>query len=150
LGLQTLKAEVEAPDFSLPDLGGKKVRLREFRGKVVFLNFFATWCEPCREEMPAMERLYRIYKDRGLVMLAVAIREDARSVRSFTQGLQLSFPALLDEDGSVAYTYGIRPVPTTYLIGRDGKILSRGFGAREWDSRDARQYISSLLDGQQR
>ena len=97
-----------------------------------------------------MERLYRTYKDKGLAMLAVAIREDARTVRPFTQGLQLSFPALLDEDGSVAYTYGVRPIPTTYLIGRDGKILSRGFGSREWDSSEARQYISSLLDERRR
>lgn len=150
LGLEAPKEEVEAPDFSLPDLGGKKIRLKDFRGKVVFLNFFATWCVPCRLEMPAMERLYRTYKDRGLVVLAVDIRESAKTVRAFTQELKLSFPAVLDEDGSVAYTYSIRPVPATYLIGHDGKILWRAFGAREWDNGETRQYFSSLLDGQKR
>jgi peroxiredoxin len=150
LELQLAKEAVEAPDFSLLDLTGRKTRLKDFRGNVVFLNFFATWCVPCRLEMPAMERLHRTYKDKGLVVLAVDIREDAKTVRAFTQELKLSFPALLDRDGSVAYTYGIRPVPATYLIGRDGKILWRAFGLREWDSGDARQYFSSLLDGRKR
>lgn len=114
LGLEAPKEEVEAPDFSLPDLSERKIRLKDFRGKVVLLNFFATWCVPCRLEMPAMERLHRAYKDKGLVVLAVDIRESAKTVRAFTQ---------------------------------DGKILWRAFGAREWDSKEARQYFSSLMDG---
>jgi thiol-disulfide isomerase/thioredoxin len=141
---------VEAPDFSLRDLAGKPLRLKDFRGKVVFLNFFATWCDPCRLEMPAMERLHRANKDKGLVVLAVDIRESVRTVRGFIQELQLSFPTVLDGDGSVAYMYAVRPVPATYLIGRDGKILWRAFGAREWDSREAFQYFSSLLNGRKR
>lgn len=145
LGLQTPKEEVEAPDFSLPDLAGKITGLKDFRGQVVFLNFFATWCAPCRDEMPAMERLHRTYKDRGLVVLSVDIRESGKDVRAFTQELKLSFPTLLDADGSVANTYGIRPVPATYLIGRDGKILWRAFGSREWDSRDAQKYFARIL-----
>jgi len=145
LGLQMPSEQVEAPDFSLPDLTGKKIRLKDFRGKVVFLNFFATWCAPCRLEMPAMERLHWSYKDKGLVVLAVDIRESAKTVRAFTQELKLSFPALLDQKGSVAYTYSVRPVPATYLIGRDGKILGRAFGAREWDSSEARKYFASVL-----
>jgi peroxiredoxin len=142
------KEAVGAPDFSLPDVTGKMVRLKDFRGKVVFMNFFATWCVPCREEMPAMERLYRTYKDRGLVVLAVDIREGAKTVQAFTQELKLSFPALLDKDGSVAYTYSVRPVPATYLIGRDGKILWRAFGSREWSSGSARRYFGRLLAGE--
>lgn len=78
LGLEMPKELVEAPGFSLPDLTGKMIRLKDFRGKVVFLNFFATWCVPCREEMPAMDRLYRTYKDKGLVVLAVDIRDAPR------------------------------------------------------------------------
>jgi peroxiredoxin len=145
LGLQMPSEQVEAPDFSLPDLTGKKIRLKDFRGKVVFLNFFATWCVPCRLEMPAMEWLYRTYRDKGLAVVAVGIRESAKTVRAFTQEMKLSFPALLDMDGSVAYTYSVRPVPATYLIRRDGKILGRAFGAREWDSSEARQYFAQLL-----
>lgn len=145
LGLQPPKEAVEAPDFTLKDLNGKQVRLRDFRGKVVFLNFFATWCVPCRLEMPAMERLSKAYKDKGLVVLAVDIKESAKIVRTFLQELKVSFPALLDVDGAVAFTYGIRPLPATYLIGRDGKILWRAFGAREWDNAASRQYFSRLL-----
>lgn len=145
LGLQPPKEEVEAPDFSLKDLNGRNVRLADFRGKVVFLNFFATWCVPCRAEMPAMERLHRDFKGKGLVVLAVDIQESARTVRPFVRELKLSFPALLDEDGSVATMYAVRPVPATYLISRDGRIAWRAFGARDWDSADSRQYFSQLL-----
>ncbi len=145
LGLQPPQEEVKAPDFTLKDLNSRKVRLADFRGKVVFLNFFATWCVPCRAEMPAMERLHRDFKGKGLVVLAVDIQESARTVRPFVRELQLSFPALLDEDGSVAYMYAVRPVPATYLISRDGRIAWRAFGPREWDSADSRQYFSQLL-----
>ncbi|MGE5849989.1 MAG: peroxiredoxin family protein [Candidatus Methylomirabilota bacterium] len=145
LGLQPPKEEVEAPDFTLKDLNSRKVRLADFRGKVVFLNFFATWCVPCRTEMPAMERLHRDFKGKGLVVLAVDIQESARTVRPFMRELQLSFPALLDEDGSVATMYAVRPVPATYLISRDGRIAWRAFGPREWDSPESREYFARLL-----
>jgi len=145
LGLQPPKEEVEAPGFSLKDLNGRRVRLADFRGKIIFLNFFATWCVPCRLEMPAMERLHREFKDKGLVVLAVDIQEGAKTVRPFVQELKLSFPALLDGDGSVAISYSVRPVPATYLISRDGRIVWRAFGAREWDGADSRHYFSQLL-----
>lgn len=145
LGLQQPQETVEAPDFTLRDLNGKKVQMRDFRGKVVFLNFFATWCVPCRLEMPAMDRLYQANKDKGLLVLAVDLREGVKPVRSFLRELKVSFPALLDEDGSVAFMYGVRPLPTTYLVGRDGKLLWRAYGAREWDSPEARQYFARVL-----
>jgi len=145
LGLQPPKEEVEAPDFTLKDLDGKTVRLADFRGKVVFLDFFPTWCVPCRAEMPAMERLHREFKGKGLVVLAVDIQESTRTVRPFARELKLPFPALLDEDGSVASRYAVRPVPATYLIFRDGRIAWRAFGARDWNSPDSRQYFSQLL-----
>jgi peroxiredoxin len=145
LGLQPPREEVEAPDFTLKDLNSRKVRLADFRGKVVFLNFFATWCVPCRAEMPAMERLHQEFKGKGLVVLAVDIQETAKTVRPFVEGLRLSFPALLDGDGSVAIMYSVRPVPATYLISREGRIVWRAFGARDWDSADSREYFSRLL-----
>jgi peroxiredoxin len=145
LRLQPPKEDVEAPDFSLKDLNGRKVRLADFRGKIVFLNFFATWCVPCRLEMPGLERLHREFKGQGLVVLAVDIQEGAKTVRPFVQELKLSFPALLDGDGSVAIMYAVRPVPATYLISRDGRIVWRAFGPREWDGADSRAYFSQLL-----
>lgn len=145
LGLQAPKEQVEAPDFTLPDVSGKKLRLKDFRGKVVFLNFFATWCEPCRLEMPAMERLSQTYRDKGLMVLAVDMHESAESVRAFMQELKLSFPAVVDADGSVGFMYGVRPIPATFLIARDGQILWRAFGARDWDSAEAHAYFGKML-----
>lgn len=147
LGLQTPKEQVEAPDFTLPDASGKKLRFKGFRGKVVFLNFFATWCEPCRVEMPAMERLSQIYRDKGLVVLAVALHESQKSVRAFMQELKLTFPAVVDADGAVGYMYGVRPIPATYLVARNGQILWRAFGARDWDSPETHAYFDRMLAG---
>ncbi len=145
LELQSPNARIEAPDFRLPDLSGKKVRIRDFRGKVVFLNFFATWCGPCREEMPDLERLSESYRSKGLVVLAINVGQDARTVRSFMRDLRLSFPAVLDEDGAASYLYGIRPIPVSFLVDRDGAILWRAMGAREWDSAEVRQYLDRML-----
>ena len=148
LGLQAPKEQVEAPDFTLPDISGRKFRLKDLRGKVVFLNFFATWCGPCRLEMPAVERLSQTYKDRGLVVLAVDMHESAKSVRAFMQELKLSFPAVVDGDGSVGFLYAVRPIPATYLVARDGQILWRVFGARDWDSPEVNAYFAKMLAGQ--
>lgn len=147
LALQEPKEQVEAPDFRLPDVTGKELRLKDFRGRVVFLNFFATWCEPCRLEMPAMERLSRTYKNKGLVVLAVDMQESAKGVRAFMQELKLSFPAVVDADGSVGFMYGVRPIPATYLVARDGQILWRAFGARDWDTPEAHAYFAKVLAG---
>ena len=132
--------------FALPSLDGKSVSLRDFRGKVVFLNFWATWCPACREEMPAMERLHREFKDKGLVILAVDFQETPEAVAAFMKEFGLTFPALLDRDGKVSERYRIRFIPTTYLVGKQGELLGRVVGPKEWDSLQARQLIASLLD----
>jgi peroxiredoxin len=119
----------EAPDFTLPDLEGRPVRLRELRGKLVFLNFWATWCPPCRLEMPSMERLYQIFKPTAFAMLAVSIdRQGAKAMKPFMEELQLTFPALLDPPSEVARQYGLRGLPTTYLIDPDGRLIGAAVG----------------------
>jgi peroxiredoxin len=145
LGLQTPNESVEAPTFSLSDLTGKKVQLKDYRGRLVFLNFFATWCGPCREEMPGMDRLFRAYQDKGLAMLAINMEESARTVRPFVQELKLSFSALLDTKGSVSHEYGIRALPVSFLIGREGNILWRAMGGREWDTPEMRKYFGQMV-----
>lgn len=147
LSLQEPKEHVAAPDFTLPDGVGKKLRLKDLRGSVVFLNFFATWCEPCRLEMPGMEQLSQAYKGKGLVVLAVGMHESVKRVRAFMQELKLSFPAVVDADGSVGFMYSIGPIPSTYLIARDGQIRWRAFGARDWDTPEAHAYFAKLLSG---
>ena len=145
LGLQVPNEPLEAPAFGLLDLGGKRIQLKEFRGKLVFLNFFATWCGPCREEMPGMDRLYRAYQDKGLMILAVNMEESAKTVRPFVQELKLSFPAVLDAKGSVSREYGIRALPVSFLVGRDGNILWRAMGGREWDTPQLREYFARVV-----
>jgi peroxiredoxin len=145
LGLQAPNETVVAPAFSLPDLAGKKVQLKTFRGKLVLLNFFATWCGPCREEMPGMERLFRAHQDKGFVVVALNLQESAKAVRPFVQELKLSFPTVLDVEGSVSREYGVRALPVTFLIGRDGNIVWRAIGGRDWESAQARQYFAQLV-----
>jgi peroxiredoxin len=135
-----------APDFTLPDLEGRPVRLREFRGKLVFVNFWATWCPPCRLEMPSMARLYQTFKQTAFAMLAVSIdRQGVQAVKPFMEELQLTFPALLDSKTEVARQYGLRGLPMTYLIDRNGWLIGAAVGGRDWSSTEAKALIAGLL-----
>ncbi len=118
-----------APDFTLPDLDGNEVRLSEFRGKVVFVNFWATWCPPCRAEMPDIESLYQEYKDEGLVVIGIDIGEPEATVRRFVQQGGYSWTFVLDSDGAVAANYNIRAIPTSFFIDREGVIQAVNIGA---------------------
>jgi peroxiredoxin len=137
---------VEAPEFALADLAGNRVRLSDHRGHVVLLNFWATWCPPCRAEMPSMETLYQAYRDRGLVILAISGDRTGRDVvESFVQELDLNFPILLDPNGEVFGQYGVRGLPASFLLDRRGRIVSAEAGARDWNSQVARQVVAVLL-----
>jgi len=141
------KRQAPAPDFTVPGLGGSQLRLRDFKGQVIVLNFWATWCLPCREEMPAMERLYRRFKARGFTILALSI--DARGedvVAPFVKSLGLTFPVGLDPRMTVAGEYRMTALPTSIVIDRGGAIVGVGVGAREWDSPAAHQVIEQLLE----
>ncbi len=145
IGLYALKEGTRSIDFELKDLNGKKISLSSFKGKVVLLNFWATWCPPCREEMPSMERLYRRFKDKDLVILAVDLREEAKVVRKFVAKQKLSFPVLLDSDGKVGAIYGAQSIPLSYLVSRDGNVLAGTIGGREWDSKEHLAFFARLL-----
>jgi peroxiredoxin len=136
-----------APDFALPDLAGRTVRLSDFRGrKAVFVNFWATWCPPCRAEMPTMERAYLAYRDRGLEILAVSVDTGPKDrVAAFTQELKLTFPALLDPDMAILYAYRIPGLPGSVLIDRRGVIQSVEIGFRDWDTPESRDKLERLL-----
>ncbi len=136
-----------APDFTLPDLDGKQVSLHDYRGKLIFLNFWATWCIPCREEMPAMEQLHQTFQPQGLAILAVDLKESPDKVKAFFDQYRLSYTALLDEGGSVFRDYQVMGLPTTYLIGREGTLLARGVGGRDWTQTEGKDLIRALLAG---
>lgn len=145
LALERPSKALTAPDFTLESLSGKRVSLKDFRGKVVFLNFWATWCVPCRDEMPLMEALHREFKDQGLAVVAVDFREDKEAVRRFFDELGLSFDAALDIDGEVSEQYGAFSLPLTYLIDRDGRFVGKALGGRAWDRAEAKAFIRELL-----
>ncbi len=135
-----------APPFRLMDLQGNSVALADFEGKVVLLNFWATWCGPCKVEMPAMEALYKGMQAQGLEILAVSVDQQGAVVtRPFQESMGLTFPILHDSDYQVGLTYGARTLPMTYAIDRKGIIRQRVFGARDWNSPEAREAIAELL-----
>lgn len=145
LGINKLTQPTAAPDFTLRDLNGNSVSLSNFRGNVVFLNFWATWCPPCRSEMPSMDRLYGQLRGRGFVVLAVDKQENRRQVEKFMKHYGLSFPALLDTDGKVSSLYGIRGLPSTFIIDSGGKIIGSKMGPKDWATPDVVAFFKSLL-----
>jgi peroxiredoxin len=136
-----------APDFALTDLSGRVHRLADFQGKVVFLNVWATWCEPCRMEMPSMERLYRRLKGKDFVMLAVSEDEAGHpAVQPFVDELGLTFPVLIDRDGIVPPRYGVTGFPETFVIDRQGRVIQHFIGPEDWGSTQAVEFFSRLLE----
>ena len=123
-----------AADFSLQGEDGKTYRLSDYRGKVVVLNFWATWCPPCREEMPSLESLWQKVKDKGIVVLAINVGEDSDAIFEFSGNYSMSFPIPMDHDGQVIKQYPVMGLPTTYVINSEGMVTHRAVGSREWDN----------------
>ncbi|NOX97180.1 MAG: TlpA family protein disulfide reductase [Nitrospirae bacterium] len=149
LGIQKMGKDVAAPDFELDNLDGKKVRLKDYRGKIILLNFMATWCHWCRKEMPSLQKLYEQFKDQDFVIVAVfSDREGARAVVPFVEKSGYTFfgdSGLLDPTGRVDTLYGITGTPTSYLINREGKMIGREIGYRDWFTQGTRDLIEGLL-----
>jgi len=136
-----------APDFNLPDLNEKEIRLSDFRGKVVFVNFWATWCKPCREEMPSMEVLYKNFEKDGLVILAISIDRvtTKKDIPPFVKSLNLTFPILVDSWGQTDKRYKLMGVPETYIIDQQGILREKVIGPRDWTMLDNLQVVTQLL-----
>jgi peroxiredoxin len=141
-----LKKGLPAPDFTLPGLDGKMVRLADYKGKVVLINIWATWCPPCVEEMPSMEKLYRELKGEGFEILAVSIDETgAKDVRSFMKKYKLSFPALTDSKGAIKSLYQTTGVPESFIIDKDGILVEKVIGPRNWAVPDVIRFFQNLI-----
>ena len=135
-----------AKDFKVPSLDGSGLHLKELKGKVVFLNLWATWCSPCKEEMPAMERLWQKYKDRGLVVIALSMDSGGvKVVKPYIDQAKYTYPVGLDPKMEVAQLYGARSVPSTFIIDRGGMLRAIALGPRDWDGQVAFAYIEALL-----
>ncbi len=138
---------VPAPDFSLPSLTGNRiVDLDSLRGKVVLLNFWATWCKPCEDEMPAMERLHRTLSGSGFELVAISVDDDRALVEKFAERLGLTFPILLDPRQEAAKAYQTFRFPESLLVGRDGVVVERYIGTKDWDAAAYVARIRRLLD----
>ena len=146
LSLMQPKPVQPAKDFRVTTPDNRPLTLADFKGKVVFLNFWATWCKPCEAEMPGMERLHQKYKERGLVVLGIS--EDANGVSvvpPFLKTRNLTFPIGLDPKMSVASLYGVWAVPSTFIIDRHGNRAFFANGPREWDGPAAQAFFDSIL-----
>lgn len=144
----TPQTEAMAPDFTLTNMQGERVSLSQYRGKVVLLNFWASWCPPCRAEMPSMEKLYQRMKDSDFVLLAVNGEKNGHAaVQNFIKEIPVSFPILLDEARTAANLYRVYSLPQTYIIDPYGKIVQQVTGGMDWNSPDVIRFLSSLMKG---
>jgi thiol-disulfide isomerase/thioredoxin len=133
------------PPLQAADLQGKVWRLSDLRGRAVLLNFWATWCEPCRAEMPTLQQLAEIYGPDKLAVLAVNFRESARKIKQYQRSTGMSLPVLLDRNGDIARQWGVNVFPTTILIGADGEPRQRVRGEVDWAGREAAALVEPLL-----
>lgn len=143
---QTLPKQVglfKAPDFKLKGEDGKFYQLSDFKGKVVIINFWATWCPPCRYEMPAMERAWKKLKGKGVVLLAINVGENENAIFEFTGKYPVTFPLLMDQQAEVVKKYKVSGLPTTYIITPEGMVTHRAMGGRLWDHPNL---VKKLLD----
>jgi len=140
--LPALAKPFAAPEFELKGEDGKSYRLSDYRGKLVILAFWATWCPPCRFEMPSLERAWQKLKHKNIIVLGVNVGEDADTIFEFTGNFPMSFPIPMDLKGEVVKKYPVVGLPTSYIISPNGKVTHRAVGSREWDKPDI---LSRLL-----
>lgn len=135
------------PNLELPTLQGKSISLKSLRGKVVFLNFWASWCPSCRMEMPTLEKIHKRFNDRDLAVVAVSIDAGGKkSVLPLLKKLGLTFPVPIDPNQKVMDRYGVTLIPTAFIIGRNGEIIGKAIGPKDWDGENGRRILEKLLD----
>jgi peroxiredoxin len=144
-GLTRLEHVRPAPDFALPDVDGNLHRLSDYRGKVILVNFWATWCPPCRLEMPSMQRAWEKLAGEGVVMLAIDVGEDEETVFTFTADYPVEFPLLLDRKAKTIGEWGVIGLPTSFVVDGRGRVVYRAVGGREWDDPEILRRVRELL-----
>jgi peroxiredoxin len=145
LDLSTYPRPTKPPEFNGRTVDGRTASLASLQGKVVILNFWATWCQECRPEMPMFERLHRELLAHGLSVIGINAREGTVAIRRYAKELDLTFPLVVDPKGAINSAYGVVGLPTTFLIGSDGQAVARGIGPRDWENASARTLIQALL-----
>ena len=143
-GLTEMAGRPQAPGLALVDLAGQPHRLADYRGRTLIINFWATWCPPCRAEMPAMNRAWRQLEPDGVVMLAVNTGESSGQVERFLAQHPIEFTVLLDTEGVASEAWAVPGLPTTYVVDPDGRVAYRVLGRREWDDAALLEQIRAL------
>ncbi len=146
MGVMQVPPAADPVEVQLKDQNGRLTSLSEFRGKIVFINFWTTWCLACVIEMPSMEKLHQKFKDKDFVMLGINLQESEATVLQFFKQHKLTFTTLLDETGDVGTAFRIRGIPTTFILDKKGIIIGKAMGPREWDSRDSIALFEYLTD----
>ena len=145
--LTKLKTPVKAPEFTLPDMDNEMHSLKDYSGKVIMLNFWATWCPPCRREMPSMEAVYQTFKGQPFVVIAINEWESEEVVFPYLGQLQVfpTFPILFDQNGDISKAYNVKGLPTTFVIDKKGQIVYRAIGGRDFNHPEVVKLIRQLL-----
>jgi thiol-disulfide isomerase/thioredoxin len=144
--IQPIVDKKKIPDLCLEGLNGEKVQLKAPKGKIIFLNFWATWCGPCKEEMPSMEALYQHFKDRNFIFLTIALDFGGQEpVRKFIENYRYQFPVLIDSSGKTLDLFEVSKIPTTLIIDKNGKMIGRVIGPRNWSSPEFFTLIEQML-----
>jgi thiol-disulfide isomerase/thioredoxin len=146
IGVLQISPDNDPLEIRLSDPDGRSVSLSEFRGKIVFINFWTTWCLACVIEMPSMEKLHQKFKDKDFVMVAINLQESAARVKQFYKQYQLTFTPLLDITGDVGAALGINAIPTTLILDKNGRIIGKALGPREWESKESIALFEYLTD----
>ena len=146
INIQPVKDKKKAPDLCLVGLDGKKVELKILKGKVIFLNFWATWCGPCKEEMPSMEALHKEFKEKGFVFLTISVDYAGISpVKEFMEKNRYSFPVLIDQKGETLDPFEVKGIPTTFIIDKKGRMIGKASGPRNWRSPEVISLVRQLI-----
>lgn len=144
--LETISPAVPAPALDLAGLDGTLYQLSDYQGRVVVVNFWSTWCAPCRREMPALEDAWQRLRPSGVMVLGVAIQDDPEMVERFLQETRVTFPILIDRDGGVSQRWSFSGIPATFVLDKEGRIVYRALGLREWDSDEIVNRLIELAD----
>ena len=146
VGAKQMKVKKSAPNFSLKDLNGQKVELKHFKGKVIVLNFWATWCGPCKEEMPSMESLWQQFRGKDFVLLSISVDyEGVKPVKEYIEKQRYTFRVLIDPHCQTLDLYEVKAIPTTLIIDKKGQIVAMAIGPKDWKSPEAISLVDLLM-----